>query len=81
MGEIVRLVQHAVSDETVAALSYLLQEARAGHVVGLAYIALHNSSSDYSADATGAARISRTFTMGALLRLNDYIGNIPPAKG
>lgn len=79
MGDIVRLVQRAVSDETIAALTHLLQEARAGHVIGLAYIALHNGVS-YSADVAGAARIYRTITMGATLQLNDYILHLPPRE-
>ena len=79
MGDLVTLVHRAVSDETIAALNYLLQEARAGHVVGIAYIALHNGV-EYSADAAGAARIYRTFTVGALCRLSNHIVSLPPVR-
>lgn len=48
-------------------------------MIGLAYIALHNGAA-YSADVAGVARISRTFTMGAILQLNDYILHLPPRE-
>lgn len=72
MGEIVSLVQGQVSNETVDALLALLAEARAGRIIGLAYVAIHPRR-EYSADILGAARQSPTFIRGTLLRLDDHL--------
>lgn len=75
MGAIVSIAQGQVSQETIDALLALLAEARAGHVVGLAYVAIHPMR-DYSADILGAAKSSPTFTRGALLSLDDYLSSL-----
>jgi hypothetical protein len=68
----VSLVPRRASKETIEVLTALLAEARAGQVVGLAYVAVHLNGI-YTADATGDCKSARTLTLGALLHLQHRI--------
>lgn len=72
MGHVLHLVQQAVSKDTVDALEFLLQEARAGRVIGLAYVALHNSH-DYTVDMAGFTKTAPSLTRGAVHTLDDEL--------
>lgn len=73
MGQIVKLVPDAVSKETIDTLSALLQEARAGKIIGVAYVALHKGR-HYSADNVGEGRPHSLLMRVALQELSDYLG-------
>lgn len=71
-GKVVRLVPSAISQDTIAALEDLLTEARAGRVVGLAYVAMHKVY-DYTVDVAGECKSTPTHTRGMLLTLDDEL--------
>lgn len=72
MGEIIQLVDHHTSKETVDLLLSLLADARAGQVVGLAYIALHKGH-EYEAGVTGTAKTSPLLTIGMMRILEQRL--------
>ena len=72
MGEVVKLVPSTVSKDTVDELIALLHEARAGEIVGIAYVALHPGQV-FTADFIGHARTASIFTLGAIRFLSDHI--------
>lgn len=74
-GKVVRLVRPAVSREAVEELEHLLREAKAGRVIGLAYVAMHKAY-DYSVDIAGETRRSPTLTRGMLLLLDEELAKI-----
>lgn len=53
------------SPETVAALRWLLEQAEAGYVVGVAYVAVHKGKT-FATHAAGEARRNPAFTCGML---------------
>lgn len=61
--------------DTVRALEDLLADARAGHLIGFAYVAMHQRL-EYSVGLVGETRASPTFTRGMLLLLDDELGAI-----
>ena len=61
-----------VSEETVQALSYLLREAKAGHVSGLAFVAFHNGY-QFSTGVIGRSRELPTLTRGMVKHLDDEV--------
>ena len=61
------------------ALEYLIQEARAGRVVGLAWLAMHKTF-DYSVDIAGETKRSPTLTRGMLHLLDDELSAIIRGK-
>lgn len=63
MGEVVRLVPALASGDTVAALEYLLAEARAGKLVGLSCVGLYPGR-EYVLGIVGEAREAPVFTHG-----------------
>ncbi len=65
MSRVVRLAERRTSKETIETLKALLAEARAGEIVGLAYIALQQGA-EYTADVTGSCKTSRVITVGAI---------------
>lgn len=71
-GKVIRLVLHSPSQDTIAALEDLLVEARAGRVVGLAYVAMHKVY-EYTVDVTGECKSSPTLTRGMLSTLDDEL--------
>lgn len=56
-----------------------MTEARAGDLVGLAFVAVYHGY-DYTADIAGEARRNPTFTRGMLLRLDEQLNLLPPLK-
>ena len=74
-GKIFRLAKAAISHDAVDALEHLLAEARAGRVIGLAYVAMHKAY-DYSVDIAGETRRSPTLTRGMLHLLDDELSAI-----
>jgi hypothetical protein len=66
------VVHPAVDRGTVEALERLLSAARAGQIVGLAYVALH-CGPDYSGDVVGRAKAHPLFTRGIVSALGDIV--------
>lgn len=75
MGAVLHLTAPAMSLATIAALEYLLLEARAGRVVGLAYVAMHRGYA-YSVDIAGETWKVPTLTRGMLHVLDDQLAHI-----
>lgn len=75
MGQILDLVRPAVSVETIDALLFLLEEARAGRVLGVAWVAVH-AGRRFTGDAVGETRTHPTFTRGMLRVLDDELGKL-----
>lgn len=79
MGEILTLVRETVSSETIYALEYLLQEAREGHVIGIAYVALQPGRR-IQVNALGEAAKEATYTRGAIRDLDDQLAILSGQK-
>lgn len=79
MGEVVKLVPSPVSQDTVDELFALLQEARAGKIIGLTYVALHPGK-EFTADVVGQSRKVPLFTLGTVQRLNQYLLDLHSSK-
>jgi len=67
------LVPDMVSNDTVACLQALLQKAKSGEVIGLAYCAMLKKRT-YIVNTAGEAHDSPTFTRGMLRALDDQLG-------
>jgi hypothetical protein len=63
-----RLVGEMVSHDTVEVLTTLLDEAKAGNIIGLALVAMHRRRR-YEFALTGEAERSPTFTLGTITKL------------
>jgi hypothetical protein len=63
------------SPETVKVLRYLLGEAEAGRVTGLAFVALHQGN-DYSTGVIGHSREIPTITRGMVKMLDDEVAEL-----
>jgi len=72
---LVQLVPPACSVETVQTLEFLLNEAKAGRVVGLAYIALQPGHR-YDIDVTGEAGQDPEFVLGLTRVLETQLEKI-----
>lgn len=72
MGRPIHLIGHPVDEETVTALTQLLEAAQAGRIVGIAYVALHHGP-DYSGDVVGHAKSHPIFTLGIARALEDLV--------
>lgn len=75
-GCVVSLVVPQVSEDTVRACEYLLQEARAGRAVGLMW-GLIRPGYLYEVDAAGEAYRSPAFSQGVVLKLLTEVGKMP----
>lgn len=75
MGDVVKLVPSTVSKETVETLAALLQEARAGKITGLTYVALEPGRR-FSSDVVGTARATPVFALGTLNILRNYLESL-----
>lgn len=75
MGELLQLVDPVVSSETLDAITQLLEEVRAGRVVGVAWIARHRGNL-FTADAVGTAKDDPVHTRGMLKVLDDELGQM-----
>jgi hypothetical protein len=69
------LLKAGPSKDTVECLTTLLDQAKKGDLVGLAFGAIMRHS-NYSVHATGAARLNPTFTRGIIAALDDRLGEI-----
>jgi hypothetical protein len=69
------LVPNHVSSETVDSAKWLLCEAMAGRVIGLAFVALQPMDK-YNAAVCGEAQMRPTFTRGMLAALDDHLGRL-----
>lgn len=67
-----RLVPDAISDDTVIALEQLLEHARKGQLIGLAFVGMYKRR-EYIVNCTGEAKRSPTFTRGMLRALDDKL--------
>ena len=74
MGTVIHLAQTRPSKETIEVLTALLSEARAGKIIGLAYVAVHKQA-EFSADLTGTAKTSPLLTLGMLEILKRRVGD------
>lgn len=61
-----------VSEETVDVLKYLLSEATAGNVRGIAFVALHNGH-EFSSGIIGKPRLVPVLTRGMVRALDDEL--------
>jgi hypothetical protein len=75
VGQLFQLVNDTVSPETIEALAQLLEDARAGRIIGLAWVARHRGS-DFTVDAAGAAKKDPTTTRGMVQVLDDELGKL-----
>ena len=78
--KIVALAQPAVSTDTVCALEGLLREARAGRLIGIAWVSMFDGYR-YEVDIAGETRRSPTFTRGMLCKLDDELSRIINSDG
>lgn len=75
MGQLYQLVNDAVSPETIEALAQLLEDARAGRIIGLAWVARRRGI-DFTVDAAGAAKEDPITTRGMVHVLDDELGKL-----
>jgi hypothetical protein len=74
-GPVLKLITNARSTDTVEALEHLLEEARAGRVIGIAYVAMHKTY-DYTIDIAGETKRCPTLTRGMLHLLDDELATL-----
>lgn len=67
-----QLISDQLSQETIQCLERLLEEARAGKIVGIAFAALLKRR-HYIAHTCGEVANQRVFTRGILRELDDYL--------
>lgn len=70
------LVPDTVSNDTVKALQELLRHAKAGHIVGMGFVAMLKPTArqrGYIANTTGEMHRNPTFTRGMLAALDDKL--------
>lgn len=70
-----RLVQDAVSEDTIECLQGLLAQAKAGELAGVAYVAIHKDRG-YSVNTTGDVARNPTFARGMLQALDDRLAGL-----
>ena len=78
-GKVIRLAGTPVSREAIEKLEHLLREARAGRVIGIAYVAMHKTFA-YTVDIAGETKRSPTLTRGMLHLLDDELSAIIRGK-
>lgn len=69
-----RLATDHVSDDTIAALKELLAHAKAGQIIGLAFVAMYKGRR-YITNTAGEAKRNPTFTRGMVAALDDQLGD------
>jgi len=75
VAERLRVVRFPGSNDTVRALEALLAEARAGRLIGVAYVAMYGHG-EYAVGFDGETRKTPTFTRGMLHLLDDELSKI-----
>jgi uncharacterized protein (UPF0210 family) len=76
MCAILSLVPVLADQETVKALELLLEQAKAGEVMGLAYVAIHRGHG-YSGNVVGVAEDAPMLVRGVCRALEDQIAKLP----
>lgn len=76
---IVSLVPALVCAETIATLTTILQQAKAGEIIGVALVVLHPGH-DYSVYLAGQTREVPTLTRGTIQALDDQLAAIAGSK-
>lgn len=69
-----RLVEPPIDGPTVARLSELLEQAKRGEVVGIAYVTLGRGT-EYSGDVVGRAANHPVFMLGAARALDHLVAS------
>jgi len=67
------LVADTISKDTVECLEQLLDEARRGRIIGMAYVAMLKRR-EYIVNTAGEAHRNPTFARGMLAALDDQLG-------
>lgn len=75
MADRLRVVRFPGSRDTVRALEALLADARAGRLIGIAYVAMYGRG-EYVVGLEGETRKSPTMTRGMLHLLDDELSEI-----
>ena len=75
MGVVLLEPHRRSRSDAIAALEQLLAEAKAGRVIGLAYVVMRQGY-DYDVGAAGETRRSPTFTRGMLCLLDDELAKL-----
>lgn len=68
-----------VDAETIEALEQLLEQARAGQILGVAFVAMRKRR-EFVGDATGEAYRNPTFARGMLAALDDHLRDLTRGK-
>ena len=67
------LVPDSLSNDTIECLESMLDQARRGQIIGVAFVAMLKRRS-YIVNTTGEAQRNPTFTLGMLHALQDRLG-------
>lgn len=78
-AKVLRLVHPCKSEDVVRALEDRLVEARAGHLIGIAYVVMYKAH-DYGVDVAGETKRSPTLTRGMLHLLDEELSRIISGK-
>lgn len=70
-----RLVPDALSHDTVELLEQLLDEARRGRILGLAFVAMYKRR-EFIANTAGEAYRNPVFARGMVAALDDHLGDM-----
>lgn len=81
MNQRIRVIRERISQETIATLSELLEEAQCGELIGIAGVALY-AKRRYQFRLAGEGERSPTFALGAVTGLQTYISHqiAPPPE-
>jgi hypothetical protein len=71
---VVASLHNVPREETIEALEYLLQEAKAGNVRGFAFVAMHRGL-EFSTGVFGQLLTSKCLARGMVLELYDRVSN------
>lgn len=66
---------HLVSHDTIEALEHLLDKARGGVIVGLAFAAMGRQR-EFVTAAAGAAYLDPVFARGMVAALDEHLGEV-----
>lgn len=66
------LAPDSISHDTIEALKVLLEDAKKGEVIGLAFAVMYKGR-DYIVNTAGEAHRSPTFTRGMVQALDDHL--------
>lgn len=68
------LIEDGISRHTVQALETLLDEAKKGKIIGVAFVAMYRRR-EYICNTAGECRRNPTFTRGATMALLDKLAS------